>query len=268
MKVSDPSQIETNTDPAASGGSMPRDARLPTPASADVAAPEKSARRGSRANAASAPVIGRLPRYFRCVRELLNRDVLRISSAELARYMGITAAQVRQDFSALGGFGRQGYGYNVKLLYRKMGELLGVPRRYRAVLLGAGGLGRFFCEGSLLETRGVRLVAVFDPDPALAGQQVGAFTVRKIETFEDYCAEQQPDIAIVTLSELSAAEKLTGLLSRCDLRGVWNCSDLPIDENRIGLPTENVNMADSLMMLTYRFAQEDATQITKKEDVR
>ena len=113
-------------------------------------------------NPVSVAVIKRLPRYHRYLGELIKEDKLRISSAELSRIMGVTASQIRQDFNCFGGFGQQGYGYNVKYLYSKIGELLGMKEGYRAVIVGAGNLGRALAATHMFERRGVEIVALFD----------------------------------------------------------------------------------------------------------
>ena len=104
----------------------------------------------------SPAVIKRLPRYFRYLRELLKNDILRISSGELSRLMHVTASQIRQDLNCFGGFGQQGYGYNVKYLYGKISDILGVTRGYNAIIIGAGNLGCALASSPIFESEALR----------------------------------------------------------------------------------------------------------------
>ena len=129
-------------------------------------------------NPVSVAVIRRLPRYHRYLGDLLREEKLRISSAELSRLMGVTASQIRQDFNCFGGFGQQGYGYNVKYLYTKIGELLGMKEGYSAVIVGAGNLGRALAATHMFERRGVNIVALFDNNPGVVGTEFNGFKDR------------------------------------------------------------------------------------------
>ena len=131
-------------------------------------------------NPVSVAVIRRLPRYHRYLGDLIREGKLRISSAELSRIMGVTASQIRQDFNCFGGFGQQGYGYNVKYLHGKIGELLGMKEGYRAVIVGAGNLGRAFASTHMFERRGVTIVALFDNDPDVIGTELNGIRVHDV----------------------------------------------------------------------------------------
>ena len=103
----------------------------------------------------SMAVIKRLPRYFRYLRVLIRMGKTRVSSAELSKMMNVTASQIRQDLNCFGGFGQQGYGYNVNYLYTKICEILGVSCGFRAVIVGAGNLGSALVRSTMFEKRGV-----------------------------------------------------------------------------------------------------------------
>ena len=170
----------------------------------------------------SPAVIKRLPRYYRYLRELIRRDKLRISSSELSQMMNVTASQIRQDFNCFGGFGQQGYGYNVKYLYLKISEILGVSRHFTAIIIGAGNLGRALGKNPMFAKRGVIPTAMFDVDPATIGRQVGDLTVLPMDSLEAYLAENHTDLAVLTLPKECAAE-VARRLAAAGVRG-WKMS--------------------------------------------
>ena len=102
----------------------------------------------------SSAVIRRLPRYYRYLGELIESGVQRISSKELSARMKVTASQIRQDLNNFGGFGQQGYGYNVQYLYEEIGKILGIDRNHNMVIIGAGNLGKAIVNYSDFEKRG------------------------------------------------------------------------------------------------------------------
>ena len=197
----------------------------------------------------SRKVVERLPRYYRYLRKLLSEDVRRISSVGLASRMGVTASQIRQDLNCFGDFGRQGYGYNVAELYDIIGELLGVEEKYRAVIIGAGNLGRFLATSKTFMTRGVYLKAIFDVDENLIGKEFSGIAVQNMSEFENYCSKNQVDIAVLTVPADKAAE-VYGRICALDISGVWNFTgvELPHGKNII---VQNVHLGDQLMNLCY-----------------
>ncbi len=198
----------------------------------------------------SPAVIKRLPRYYRYLRELIRQDKLRISSRELSRMMHVTASQIRQDFNCFGGFGQQGYGYNVKYLYVKISEILGVGRHFRAVIVGAGNLGRALGKNPMFAKRGVVPTALFDVDPALIGQTVGELPVLGMDALEDYLVEHPTDIAVLTLPKEVAAEAALRLV-KCGVKGLWNFTGRELELEEYDVRIENVHLGDSLMTLCY-----------------
>ena len=198
----------------------------------------------------SPAVVKRLPRYFRFLRELLDMDILRISSRELSAKMHVTASQIRQDLNCFGGFGQQGYGYNVRLLYAKIGELLAVTQNYSAILIGAGHLGGAIASSALLSDRNVRLLALFDTDPARIGQTVSGFSVKDAETLPQFLCDTGADIAILTLPA-EAAARAVDRLADLGIRGIWNFSGSELTSKKTDLAIENVHLDDSLMRLMY-----------------
>ena len=199
----------------------------------------------------SPTVIRRLPRYHRFLGELLRKNQLRISSAELSELMDVTASQIRQDLNCFGGFGQQGYGYNVKYLYERIDELLGTKEEYTAIVLGAGNLGRALVNSHMFERRGVKRLAMFDISPDVIGKTIAGIPVYSMETLEDFCKENRVDIGVLTTPK-DAAVGVAKRLIDIGIRGIWNFSNMEITlPRRSPVCIENVHMGDSLLLLTY-----------------
>ena len=204
----------------------------------------------------SAAVIKRLPRYFRYLRMLIREGKTRISSAELSRRMNITASQIRQDLNCFGGFGQQGYGYNVNYLYARICELLGVSEGFQAVIIGGGNIGRALANNDMFEKRGVDIVAIFDNDESLVGKKVNEIPVLHINEFERYTATHTVDIAVLTLPKEYALE-MAERIAETDIGGIWNFTSQELDAFEDRLVVENVHLGDSLMTLNYRLANKE-----------
>ncbi len=195
-------------------------------------------------------VIKRLPRYFRCLRELYNRDVMKISSKELSEITGLGAPQLRQDLKYFGGLGQRGYGYNVKKLYTCISEFLGVGKKYTAVIIGAGNLGSALSNSRLFEQRGVWVKGIFDRSDKVCGKVIADNTVRNIKELPEFCKNNDIDIAVLCIPANESGQ-LCGVLSGCRVRGIWNFSPCELDEKSMGVPVVNICTADSLMMLMF-----------------
>lgn len=205
-------------------------------------------------NVVSQSVIKRLPRYFRYLRILIREGRSRISSGELAEMMSVTASQIRQDLNCFGGFGQQGYGYNVTYLYAKICELLGVGAGLSAIIVGAGNLGRAIVRSSMFEKRGVDVVGIFDINPLFVGQDVGGVMVHHMRELGEFCEKNKVDIAVLTLPKEAAAE-VAGEILGYGIKGFWNFTgqELQFGERAV---VENVHLGDSLMTLCYRICTE------------
>ncbi len=199
--------------------------------------------------------IKRLPRYFRYLRELRQNNIFRISSLELSKMMNVTASQIRQDLNCFGGFGQQGYGYNVDYLYRNISEILGVTASYNAVVIGAGNLGRALSQSPIFEKRGVNLTAIFDSSASAIGTRVGDFTILDVKTLEDFCARNHVDIAVLTVPR-DVAKATADRLKSAGIRGIWNFTNVELELDS-DMMAESVHMGDSLMLLTYRISQHE-----------
>ncbi|MBQ4599262.1 MAG: redox-sensing transcriptional repressor Rex [Clostridia bacterium] len=210
----------------------------------------------------SSAVIKRLPRYFRYLRELLEAGRMRISSGELSKMMHVTASQIRQDLNCFGGFGQQGYGYNVKYLYSKISEILGVEEHYRAVIIGAGHLGLALVGSPMFSKRGVTLTALFDNSPDLVGKEYGSLHIYDIAELDTYIKRNNIDIAVLTLPRMYAKETAERLAS-LGIRGIWNFTNVELDLEELGITVQNVHIGDSLMQLTYRVHNADEIEDTE-----
>ncbi|NMA82949.1 MAG: redox-sensing transcriptional repressor Rex [Epulopiscium sp.] len=198
----------------------------------------------------SIAVIKRLPRYFRYLGELLENDVTRISSRELSERMGVTASQIRQDLNNFGGFGQQGYGYNVEYLYQEIGKILGLENTYNVIIVGVGNLGQALANYTNFERRGFVVKGLFDVNPRLIGMSIRGIEIQDIDNMEKFVKEEQIDIAILTLPK-SKAPKIGADLTKWGIKGIWNFSpnDLKLPKHVI---VENVHLSDSLMTLSYK----------------
>ena len=199
----------------------------------------------------SPAVIKRLPRYFRYLRELIREGTMRVSSSELAARMHVTASQIRQDLNCFGGFGQQGYGYNVQYLYTKISELLGVGEGYSAVIVGAGNLGRALIRNSMFEKRGVDVIAAFDVDAQQIGRVIADVTVHPMSELPAFCRKHAVDIAVLTLPKESAAE-VAHTLAEAGVRAFWNFTSTELQDLEPQCTVETVHLGDSLMTLCYR----------------
>lgn len=203
----------------------------------------------------SQAVIRRMPRYYRYLGELLDDGVERISSNELSALMKVTASQIRQDLNNFGGFGQQGYGYNVRHLYDEIGKILGLNRQHNIIVIGAGNLGQALANYVKFEKRGFIINGLFDINPALKGVTVRGIDIRMLEDLPEFVKNHKVDIAALTMPKENAAEvanKVVGL----GIRAIWNFAHLDLE-----LPdyvvVENVHLSDSLMQLSYNIVKHE-----------
>lgn len=198
----------------------------------------------------SQAVIRRLPRYYRYLGELLENGVERISSNDLSRRMKVTASQIRQDLNNFGGFGQQGYGYNVKYLYTEIGKILGLEEDHRMIIIGAGNLGQALANYAAFEKRGFILKGIFDVNPRLQGMTIRGVPVRMIEELGEFVKDNEVEIAALTIPKDRAVE-VADLLVANGVRAIWNFAhtDLNLPEHVI---VENVHLSESLMQLSYK----------------
>ena len=197
----------------------------------------------------SMAVIRRLPKYHRYLGDLLDRDIQRISSKELSDIIGFTASQIRQDLNNFGGFGQQGYGYNVEALHTEIGKILGLDRPYNAVLVGAGNLGQAIANYAGFRKAGFEIKALFDANPRMIGFKIREFEVLDSDTLEDFIKNNNIDIAVLCIPKNGAQEVINRVV-KAGIKGVWNFAPLDLEVPK-GVIVENVNLTESLFTLSY-----------------
>ena len=198
----------------------------------------------------SAAVIRRLPRYYRFLGTLLSRGVTRISSREIAQMMGLTASQIRQDLNCFGGFGQQGYGYNVEALRSEIGRILGLDKGFNAILVGAGNLGRAIANYVDFSAKGFNLIGIFDKDPAKVGTLLAGHTIQSTDDIAQFCREHMPDVAALTIP-LDATKAALDTLVGAGVLGFWNFTHYDVAYDYPQCSVESVFLEDSLMTLSY-----------------
>ncbi len=198
----------------------------------------------------SQAVIKRLPRYYRYLGELLEKGVYKISSKSLSQKMEVTDSQIRQDLNCFGGFGQQGYGYNVELLHKKIGAILGLDRGFKTIIIGAGHLGHALANHSNFEKRGFKMVGIFDSNPKLTGTMVGNMSVKNYDDLPEFVKTEKPDVAILAIPK-NAVDRVASDVIGLGIKGIWNFSygELKVPED---VAVENVHLSDSLMTLSYK----------------
>ncbi|MBR6902810.1 MAG: redox-sensing transcriptional repressor Rex [Clostridia bacterium] len=206
--------------------------------------------------AISSLVIHRMPRYYRFLGELKEEGVVRISSRELAERMNLTASQIRQDFNCFGGFGQQGYGYNVDVLRSEIAHILGLDRNVNAILIGVGNIGRAIVQNINFETKGFSLIGLFDAKESIVGQIVKNIPIRHISTLDEFCREIKPAAAILCLPK-SATKQITKQLINLGVKGFMNFSSYDISLDFPDVKVENVHFGDGLMTLSYQLHEDE-----------
>ncbi len=197
----------------------------------------------------SQAVISRLPRYFRYLGELRDEGVERISSQDLSELMKVTASQIRQDFNNFGGFGQQGYGYNVEYLYTEIGKILGLDKKHKFVIIGAGNLGQALGGYINFEKRGFIFSGMFDKNPDLIGKEVRGIKVQSMDNLDEFIKSNDIDIAVLTIPKTSAVE-VAERLAKDGIKAIWNFAHVDMHLPK-EIQVENVHLSDSLMKLSY-----------------
>lgn len=195
-------------------------------------------------------VIRRLPRYYRFLGELEDQLISKISSRELSERMHITASQIRQDLNCFGGFGQQGYGYNVSELRKEIGRILGVDKHRKTILIGAGNLGTALAVHINFEKSGCSLVGIFDSNKKIVGNPLGKLNITDIDDLEDFCRENKPEVAVLCIPK-SVTKEIVDRLTELGVRSFWNFSHYDINVEHKNIIVENVHLGDSLLTLLY-----------------
>lgn len=197
----------------------------------------------------SLAVIRRLPKYHRYLKEMLDNDIKRISSKELSKVIGFTASQIRQDLNNFGGFGQQGYGYNVEDLYEEIGKILGLTREYNVVIVGAGNLGQALANYSSFNRLGFKLRAMFDINPKIVGLTIKDTQVLDMDGFDDFVNTNDVEIVYICTNR-DGAQDVADRISKTSVKAIWNFApiDLKLPDDIV---VENVHLIDNLLTLSY-----------------
>lgn len=211
----------------------------------------------------SKAVIQRLPRYYRYLGELQEEGYERISSRELSEKMKVTASQIRQDLNNFGGFGQQGYGYNVRYLYSEMGKILGLNKKNNAIIIGAGNLGQAIANYTAFERRGFVFQGMFDVNPILFGKKFRGIQVFSLNQLESFVKSHDIKIAVLTIPKSSAPDIVDRLISY-GVKAFWNFAHLDLQVPK-GVVVENVHLSESLMRLSYKLSDVDGSSYEDEE---
>ena len=199
-------------------------------------------------------VIHRLPRYYRYLDDLYNKGVVRISSNSLGSKMDITAYQIRQDLSCFGEFGQQGYGYNVAELRSEIGHILGIDKGHRLIIIGVGHLGHALLQNFDFEKVGFHVDTAFDISPELVGTRIHDVTIRSMDELEQYVAENQPNVAVLTVPQ-HVAQPMASRLIDLGIKGFWNFTNVELSTDAPDVFFEDVHFVDTLLTLSYRITR-------------
>lgn len=199
----------------------------------------------------SMSVIKRLPRYYRFLGKLLDEGTARISSHALSNMMGTTASQIRQDLNCFGGFGQQGYGYNVEQLYSEIGKILGVDKKIKTIIIGVGNLGRAVAMHMDFNKRGYNLIGIFDKNESLKDTEISGIKIYSMDSIFEFCKGNSPEVAILC-TPTDTTEELVDNLIKAGITGFWNFSHFDILAKYPNVHVQNVHLSDSLMTLGYQ----------------
>ena len=199
-------------------------------------------------------VIHRLPRYYRYLDDLYNKGIVRISSNSLGSKMDITASQIRQDLSCFGEFGQQGYGYNVAELRSEIGHILGIDKGHRLIIIGVGHLGHALLQNFDFEQVGFHVDTAFDISPDLVGTRIHDVTIRSMDELEPYVAENQPNVAVLTVPQ-HVAQPMASRLIDLGIKGFWNFTNVELSTDVPDVFFEDVHFVDTLLTLSYRITR-------------
>lgn len=201
----------------------------------------------------SKAVINRLPRYYRYLGTLEDENVERISSSELSERMHVTASQIRQDLNNFGGFGQQGYGYNVSYLRAEIAKILGLGRTYNMVIVGAGNIGRALIHYRGIEKYGYRVIGIFDNDPSMKGEVIDGTAVQMVDELAEFIANHKVDIGVLTVPK-EGAKDVAKALTESGVKALWNFTHTDLEVGK-DVFVENVHLSESLMRLSYNFSR-------------
>ena len=196
----------------------------------------------------SEAVIKRLPRYYRHIKQLADSGVTRVSSNKIASVLNITASQVRQDLCNFGGFGQQGYGYDVVKLKNELAAILGLDKEFDVIIVGAGNIGRALAGYRGFRDDGFFVRALFDIDPRCSS--INGIKVYEMDFLEAYLNQNNVDIAIIA-TQKDSAKTVADALIKYGVKSIWNFAPIELEVPE-GVTVENISMSESLYVLSFR----------------
>jgi redox-sensing transcriptional repressor len=205
-------------------------------------------------------VIRRLPKYYRYLKELLRNDIYRTSSNELSNMTGFSASQIRQDLNNFGGFGQQGFGYDVFNLSNEIGKIIGADKNYKIIIVGAGNIGQAIANYTGFYENGYEVIAIFDKNPKIIGVSIRDITVQDISEVEKYLSQNPVDIAVICTPK-SVSQAIADVLIKCGIKAIWNFAPSDIKAPK-DIAIENVHLNESLFSLTYHYNNREREQLS------
>ena len=212
-------------------------------------------------------VIRRLPRYLRKLEEIQEQGVARISSRELGESLGLTPSQIRQDFSCFGEFGQQGYGYNVAALKGEIESILGMNRGYRAILVGAGNIGKALLDNFSFSKWGITMDCAFDTKESLVGTSFKGVEIKAAEEMADYIRNNKVDLAVLSVPKEKAVEVAKELMES-GINAIWNFTNVELTEPNSTVIVENIHFSDSLMALSYYISEANDEKAAREQRLK
>lgn len=203
-------------------------------------------------------VIRRLPKYYRYLKELLRNEIYRTSSNELSNMTGFSASQIRQDLNNFGGFGQQGFGYDVFNLSNEIGKIIGADKNYKIIIVGAGNIGQAIANYTGFYENGYEVISIFDKNPKIIGTSIKDIVVKDINEVEEYIGQNLVDIAVICTPK-NVSQTIADVLVKAGIKAIWNFapSDIKVPED---VAIENVHLNESLFSLTYHYNKREREQ--------
>ncbi|HEU4425306.1 MAG TPA: redox-sensing transcriptional repressor Rex [Pilimelia sp.] len=193
--------------------------------------------------------IARLPEYLRALHHLAEAGNDTVSSEELAAAAGVNSAKLRKDLSHLGSYGTRGVGYDVALLVEQIEHVLGLTQRRAVALVGVGNLGHALAGYAGFASRGFRIVALLDSDPARVGEVINGLVVRHMDELPEIVAEEPIAIGVIA-TPASAAQQVATQLVEAGVTGILNFAPCVLSVPE-GVDVRKVDLAIELQILSF-----------------
>ena len=217
----------------------------------------------------SKATVDRLPRYYRCLRQLTDEGVEIASSEELGRRLAINPEQIRKDLAFFGQFGKKGVGYYVAELKESIGNILGLDHHWSVAIIGMGHLGAALANYQGIARLGFRLAAIFDANPTVIGTRIGEHRVEDIADLAEIIAEHAIQIGVIAVPA-EAAQSIADRLVAAGIRGIWNFAPVKLQvPPGIAFVSEDLSVGLSSLSyyLTHMTGDEDRLSEKNKESL-